>query len=578
MIDVAKHELKTILDILNKHVNECEVRAFGSRVTWTNKDSSDLDIVVVCDKKLDRGRIVKLREAFDESSLPFTVDVIDWQGITKEFQKNIEKSFYVLKKAYKKTNNDWQYYKVSDFADVMSGGTPKTGVSEYWNGNIPWLTPKDLSNYNAREISRGERNISLEGLKNSSARLLPPRTVLLTSRAPVGYIAIAKNELTTNQGFKNLIVKNGFSPEFIYYLLLNNVDYLKLQASGSTFQELTASTLRNLEFLLPEYAVQEEIAIILGNIDDKIELLREQNKTLEAIAQAIYKRWFVDFEFPIEDETSKLPSLKGGEPEGRGGFDNTLQLKGYKSSGGKMVESELGEIPKEWVVAHLGDNIIASLLKTGIDNFEGEKIYLDTASVQGSNIIDLKNKIIFEQRPSRANMQPKINSIWFAKMKNSKKALFFDTYSEWELDNFVLSTGFAGLDVKVHALYYLWNFIISDKFKLEKDNFCNGTTMQAINNENIQKIKILIPAEEILILFSNIVRPLYKKIHLNWMSIQTLSTLRDSLLPKLMSGKIRVPVKNEAETTPASYGCHPSLKGGELEESGLISEKDEGNK
>ena len=304
MIDVAKHELKTILDILNKHVNECEVRAFGSRVTWTNKDSSDLDLVVVCDKKLERGRIGKLREAFEESSLPFTVDVMDWHGITEEFQKNIEKSYYVLKKAYEKTNNVWQYYKVSDFADVMSGGTPKTEISEYWNGNIPWITPKDLSNYNAREISRGERNISLEGLKNSSAMLLPPRTVLLTSRAPVGYLAIAKNELTTNQGFKNLIVKNGFSPEFIYYLLLNNIDYLKLQASGSTFQELTASTLRNLEFLLPEYAIQEEIAIILGNIDDKIELLREQNKTLEAIAQAIYKRWFVDFEFPIEDETS----------------------------------------------------------------------------------------------------------------------------------------------------------------------------------------------------------------------------------------------------------------------------------
>ena len=622
MIDVAKHELKTILDILNKHVNECEVRAFGSRVTWTNKDSSDLDIVVVCDKKLDRGRIVKLREAFDESSLPFTVDVIDWQGITKEFQKNIEKSFYVLKKAYKKTNNDWQYYKVSDFADVMSGGTPKTGVSEYWNGNIPWLTPKDLSNYNAREISRGERNISLEGLKNSSAKILPQRTVLLTSRAPVGYLAIAKNELTTNQGFKNLIVKNGFSPEFIYYLLLNNVDYLKLQASGSTFQELTASTLRNLEFLLPEYAVQEEIALILGNIDDKIELLREQNKTLEAIAQAIYKRWFVDFEFPVEagNALNPLPVKDEQVSKADGVVFNTLQLKGYKSSGGKMVESELGEIPKEWVVAHLGDNIIASLLKTGIDNFEGEKIYLDTASVQGSNIIDLKNKIIFKQRPSRANMQPKINSIWFAnmknskkalffdtyseweldnfegekiyldtasvqssniidlknkiifkqrpsranmqpkinsiwfaKMKNSKKALFFDTYSEWELDNFILSTGFAGLDVNVHALYYLWNFIISDKFKLEKDNFCNGTTMQAINNENIQKIKILIPAEEILILFSNIIRPLYKKIHLNWMSIQTLSALRDSLLPKLMSGKIRV------STTPAAEGCHPSF-------------------
>ncbi|RZD17332.1 MAG: nucleotidyltransferase domain-containing protein [Candidatus Acididesulfobacter guangdongensis] len=107
MINVAEHELKTILDILTKHVNECEVRAFGSRVTGTNKDSSDLDLVVVCDKKLEIRQIGKLREAFEESSLNFTVDVLDWQSITKEFQKNIEKSFYVLKKANKKTNNNW---------------------------------------------------------------------------------------------------------------------------------------------------------------------------------------------------------------------------------------------------------------------------------------------------------------------------------------------------------------------------------------------------------------------------------------------------------------------------------------
>ena len=564
MIDVAKHELKTILDILNKHVNECEVRAFGSRVTWTNKDSSDLDLVVVCDEELERGRIRKLREAFEESSLSFTIDVMDWQSITKEFQKNIEKSYYVLKKAYEKTNNVWQYYKVSDFADVMSGGTPKTEISEYWNGNIPWITPKDLSNYNAREISRGERNISLEGLKNSSARLLPPRTVLLTSRAPVGYLAIAKNELTTNQGFKNLIVKNDFSPEFIYYLLLNNVDYLKLQASGSTFQELTASTLRNLEFLLPEYAVQEEIAIILGNIDDKIELLREQNKTLEAIAQAIYKRWFVDFEFPIEDETSKLPSLKGGEPEGRGGFDNTLQLKGYKSSGGKMVKSELGEIPEGWRIGVLND--LCEKLESGgtpptsnEEYWNGEINWFSTKELQDNFIFESKKKITKKGlENSSAKIYPKgsvVMAIYAAPTVGHLGLLGVDsTFNQ-------AACGFIA-DDKVASNEFIYSFLLHSRNVFI--NLSNGAAQQNLNVGLVRNFKLIISNNETMKKFNVFSKPIFLKILNNFSQIQTLSALRDSLLPKLMSGKIRVPVKNEAETTPSAEGCHPSLTGGEL--------------
>jgi type I restriction enzyme S subunit len=552
MIDVAEHELKTILDILTKHVNECEVRAFGSRVTWTNKDSSDLDLVVVCDKKLERGRIGKLREAFDESSLPFTVDVMDWHDITKEFQKNIEKSFYVLKKASKKTNNDWQYYKVSDFADVISGGTPKTEVSEYWNGNVPWITPKDLSNYNVREISRGERNISLEGLKNSSARLLPPRTVLLTSRAPVGYLAIAKNELTTNQGFKNLIVKNGFSPEFIYYLLLNNVDYLKLQASGSTFQELTASTLRNLEFLLPEYAVQKEIAIILGNIDDKIELLREQNKTLEAIAQAIYKRWFVDFEFPVTEPKNPDIIEDGQQPKADGAVFNTLHLKGYKSSGGKMVESELGEIPEGWKVGKIKDLI---------DILPGFAFSSSDFSKEGQyKLVTIKNV-----QDRYFNPQTK------DKLKKLPKKM--PDYCKLELGNILISlTGNVGRICLVHGKDYLLNqrvaklraknendhaftylLFLQDSILSLMQNTASGTAQQNLSPIQMKEIKIIIADRKILDKFGIVTNKLIKKIKNNISQIQTLSALRDSLLPKLMSGKLRVPTTTATEVCSNSF-------------------------
>ena len=191
--------------------------------------------------------------------------------------------------------NNWKKCKLEDVADIVGGGTPSTKNPSYWNGNIPWLTPKDLSGYYARYISCGERNISDEGLNNSSAILLPTSSVLLTSRAPIGYVAIARNAIATNQGFKSLILKKGQYPLFYYYLLKANVEYIQHMGSGSTFKEVSGKVVKELEFFIPEYEEQKRIAEILGAFDDKIELLQKQNKTLENMAKALFKCWFVDF-------------------------------------------------------------------------------------------------------------------------------------------------------------------------------------------------------------------------------------------------------------------------------------------
>ena len=116
--------------------------------------------------------------------------------------------------------SEWSIKRINDFAEIVAGGTPSTSVDEYWNGNIGWITPADLSNYKYRYISNGERNITELGLKKSSACLLPKNTVLLSSRAPIGYVAIAETELATNQGFKNLISdEEKVDYRFIYYWL-----------------------------------------------------------------------------------------------------------------------------------------------------------------------------------------------------------------------------------------------------------------------------------------------------------------------------------------------------------------------
>ena len=183
---------------------------------------------------------------------------------------------------------------MGEICEVIGGGTPKTDVPEYWGEEIPWLTPRDLSNFLGRYISKGERNISNLGLSESSAKLLPKGAVLLTTRAPIGYLAIAENEISTNQGFRSLVPNKGTDNLFLFYLLKQKVEYLKSQSSGTTFGELAGSTLKSLSFLFPTLPEQKAIAEVLSSLDDKIDLLHRQNKTLEDMAQALFRKWFVE--------------------------------------------------------------------------------------------------------------------------------------------------------------------------------------------------------------------------------------------------------------------------------------------
>ena len=200
--------------------------------------------------------------------------------------------------------SEWKEYKFSDIAEVIGGGTPDTFNVSYWNGDIPWLTPKDLTGYSKIYISKGERNITSDGLKNSSAKLLPKDTVLLTTRAPIGYVAIAENEIATNQGFKNFVLKKDYADcKFVYYWLKNNIDYLRSIGTGTTFAEISGSVVKEIKILLPPLSEQKSIASILSSLDDKIDLLHRQNATLEKMGETLFRQWFVERRpEPVEGE------------------------------------------------------------------------------------------------------------------------------------------------------------------------------------------------------------------------------------------------------------------------------------
>ena len=178
----------------------------------------------------------------------------------------------------------WKECTIADLGTVVGGATPSTKDSaNYDNGTIAWLTPKDLSGYQGRYISRGERNITEKGLKSCSTQLLPKYSVLFSSRAPIGYIAIANNEICTNQGFKSVIPNKGTDYLFLYYLLKYKKDIIESMGTGTTFKEVSGNTMRSIQVKVPsDISEQRRIASILGSIDDKIEANTAINNNLAA--------------------------------------------------------------------------------------------------------------------------------------------------------------------------------------------------------------------------------------------------------------------------------------------------------
>lgn len=219
--------------------------------------------------------------------------------------------------------------KLSELGEIVGGSTPAIKDIENYDGNISWITPKDLANYNKIFIESGERSITEKGLKSSSTKMLPKNSVLFTSRAPIGYIAIAEKELCTNQGFKSIIPNNNVNYIFLYYLLKYNKEYIASFGSGTTFKEVSGTVMKNIEVNIPDtIEEQKKIANILYSIDKKIELNNQINNNLEELMKTFYQRWFIEFEFPNEE----------GKP--------------YKSSGGKFVYNDelKQEIPEWWKV------------------------------------------------------------------------------------------------------------------------------------------------------------------------------------------------------------------------------------
>ncbi|MBI5416465.1 restriction endonuclease subunit S, partial [Candidatus Poribacteria bacterium] len=301
MIDVSPYQLEIINNILEKHVPECEVRAFGSRATWTAKDYSDLDLVIVGKKKLPDKTIYALEEDFQESDLPFRVDVLDWNTISPEFRKVIEKGYVVLRKGGRMggVTGEWEEYILFDLAKWKNGLAFKN--INFSEKGIPVIKISELKYGITSQTQFTEQTFDIEYFLNKGDLLLSwsgsPETSIDTFwySLPEGWL---------NQHIFKITIGKAVEKIFFYYLLKYlKPTFIEIARNKQTtgLGHVTIQDLKNIKVKIPELLQQKEIVKTLFALDNKIELNNQMNKTLEAIGQTLFKRWFVDFEFPDEE-------------------------------------------------------------------------------------------------------------------------------------------------------------------------------------------------------------------------------------------------------------------------------------
>jgi len=412
----------------------------------------------------------------------------------------------------------WKTAILADHIKIIGGGTPKTAIDEYWNGSIPWISVVDFVG-DRRWIHDTEKHITPKGLENSSTKLLHKGQIIISARGTVGELGQVTKDMAFNQSCYGLDGKEDLNNDYLYYLLKNKIKEFQQKGHGAVFNTITTDTFSQIIIPLLDINEQSKIAKILTDLDSKIELNQNMNKTLETIGQAIFKHWFVDFEFPDEY----------GRP--------------YKSSGGKMIDSELGEIPKGWKIGKLND--VAEVIgggtpRTNIKEYFCEKgiAWLTPKDLSGftGKFIQHGATDITEDglKNSSAKLMPK-GTILFS----SRAPIGYCAISENEIST---NQGFKSLIPKQGICSeFLYQFLIHN-LELIKSR-AHGSTFGEVPGSVMKNIEILIPPMDLLKDYGKIVESLNQKIQSMQHQNRYLTDIRDSTLPRLISGKIRVPVE-----------------------------------
>ena len=343
----------------------------------------------------------------------------------------------------------WESTKIGEIAEVVGGGTPKTEVEEYWNGEIKWFTPSEIGK--TKYIFDSERHITNEGLKNSSAKLLPKNTILLSSRATVGEISIASTECSTNQGFQSLITKNNVDNEFIYYLITTIKNEFLRRSSGSTFLEISKNEIKRIPINIPELSEQNKISNLFSAIDNKIEILEKKHQYYQDFKKYLMQRIF----------SSQEDKLR---------FD-------FKDTWDKVLLKDVAFIPK----------------KTKLTNIEGLKLLTVKLHTKGIEINDrIKPKLTKRGRPYYIRRSGEL-LIGRQNFHNGGMGIVPKSLDGGICSNAISSFNVFEDKIDVNYLYY---FLARPEYYIKSERLIGGTGQKEFSEKELLKLKIDLPSLE----------------------------------------------------------------------------------
>ena len=403
--------------------------------------------------------------------------------------------------------SEWLKTSLIDIVELIGGGTPKTSKAEYWGGNINWLSVKDFNNEN-RYVYSTEKTITEEGLNNSSTKLLRKDDIIISARGTVGELAMIPFPMAFNQSCYGIRAKEGIDSTFLYYLIKHSVRKLKAMTHGSVFDTITRDTFANIDVAIPDIEMQQRVAKMLANIDDKVENNQRINNNLLEQIKTICTAWLSEYK-PFD---GVMPSDWVETPLS----DIAEFISGYSYKGTELT-----------------DSTIAMATIKNFDRKGGFKLDGYKEIIPSSKLKESQHAELFDTLVAHTDLTQNAEVIGNAELVMSKSGY----------DDIVFSMDLVKvLPKKDGVSKFLIAAILQDKkFKAHCLGYVNGTTVLHLSKKALPEYKLLLPSDfSTLKPLDEVVTALYKQVSSNISENTYLEELRESLLPKLMSGELDV--------------------------------------
>lgn len=534
-IDIRPDHWRIVQRILQEHVPDLEVWAFGSRAKWSAKEFSGLDLAVITDEPLPLDTSAALSEAFSDSDLPWKVDVVDWASVGDGFKQIIERDKVVVKEKRNNSSGAWRSVRLGDLFRVKHGFAFKGEYFTEKRQETVLVTPGNFSIGGG--FQEGKRKYYAgpvpEGYVLEPGQIIVTMTDLSKECDTLGYAAIVPKDSNVwlhNQriGLLEFDSSVGVSSLFMHYLLRTNEyrSWVVGSATGSTVKHTSPSRIESFVANIPPLDEQRAIAHILGTLDDKIELNRKQNETLEAMARAMFKAWFVDFEpvrAKMEGRWKRGQSLPG------------MPAHLYDLFPDRMVESEFGEIPEGWKMRTLADYATLNPESWSKVTRPSAIRYVDLFGTKWGRIESVTDYASSEA-PSRAQrvLRPLDTLVGTVRPGNGSYTLIGE-------EGLTGSTGFAVLRPlnRINAEFVYLAATAAENIE-RLSNLADGGAYPAVRPEVVLATPVPIIDPPLINVFSRQISPMLEEASENESESRVLAQLRDTLLPKLVSGALLV--------------------------------------